>query len=140
MDLRPTLAKLAGGTIPSDRVIDGKDVWPLISGQAGAKSPHEAFFYYFMGQLAAVRSSNWKLHIARRQGRKKIAAKSPLELYDLESDVGEQHNVAEKHPDIVKRLIALAETCRADLGDGKRSGRDRRPPGHVENPKALAHD
>ena len=140
MDLLPTLARLAGGPIPTDRVIDGKDVWLLISGQPGAKSPHEAFFYYFMGQLAAVRSSNWKLHIARRQGREKVATKIPLELYDLESDVGEQHNVAEQHPEVVTRLLALAETCRADLGDGERSGRNTRAPGHVDNAQPLTHD
>ncbi len=140
MDLLPTFTKLAGGTIPSDRIIDGKDVWPLISGQAGAKSPHEAFYYYFMGQLAALRSGQWKLHITRRQGREKVATKIPLELYDLDNDVAEQHNVAQQHPEVVKRLLALAETCRADLGDGERAGRNTRPPGHVDNAKPLTHD
>lgn len=137
MDLLPTLAKLSGGTIPADRVIDGKDVWPLISGQPGAKSPHEAFYYYFMGQLAAVRAGDWKLHIARRQGREKVATKIPLELYDLENDVAEQTNVAKQHPYVVKRLLTMAEKCRGDLGDGKRSGKNTRPPGHVDNAKLL---
>lgn len=140
MDLLPTLAGLSGGKIPTDRVIDGKDVWPLISGQPGAKSPHEAFFYYFVGQLAAVRSGKWKLHIARRLGREKVAAKIPLELYDLENDVAEQHNVAKQHPEIVKRLLALADKCRDDLGDGKRAGQNTRPPGHVDNARPMTHD
>ncbi len=140
IDLLPTFARLAGAAIPADRPIDGKDVWPLISGQPGARSPHEAFFYYFMGQLAAVRSGNWKLHIARRQGREKVATKIPLELYDLESDVAEQNNVAKQHPDVVTRLLALAEKCRGDLGDGERTGRDTRPSGHVDNPRPLTHD
>jgi len=93
-----------------------------------------------MGQLAAVRSSNWKLHIARRQGRQKVATKIPLELYDLKRDVGEQNNVAKQHPDVVKRLLVLAEKCRGDLGDGERTGRNMRPPGHVDSARQLTHD
>ena len=43
MDVLPTLVKLAGGEPPGDRVIDGKDIWPLLSGQS-RQSPHEALF------------------------------------------------------------------------------------------------
>ncbi|MEA3368267.1 MAG: sulfatase, partial [Planctomycetota bacterium] len=46
MDLLPTLARLAGARQPQDRVIDGRDIWPLMSGQPGATSPHEAFYYH----------------------------------------------------------------------------------------------
>ena len=64
MDLLPTLAHLAGAKVPTDRVIDGKDIRPLITAQPGAKTPYEAFFYHTaQGQLAAVRSGKWKLHV-----------------------------------------------------------------------------
>jgi arylsulfatase A-like enzyme len=46
MDLLPTFAKLAGTKPPTDRVIDGRDLWPVMSGQPNAKSPHKAFYYY----------------------------------------------------------------------------------------------
>ena len=56
-----------------------------------------------------------------------------LELYDLENDIGERHNLADSHPDVVERLQTLAERARDDLGDSltKRPGRNRRPPGKL---------
>ncbi len=62
IDLLPTLAQLIGAQAPSDRIIDGLDIWPLISGAPGAKSPHEAFYFYWGPELQAVRSGRWKLH------------------------------------------------------------------------------
>jgi hypothetical protein len=57
-----------------------------------------------------------------------------VELYDLEADMGESKNVAAGHPDIVKRLSALANQVRADLGDSNTGvkGSNCRPAGRVE--------
>ena len=63
IDVLPTLVKLAGGKVPTDRKIDGKDVWPLLAGQT-TESPHEALFYFNGNRLEAVRSGPWKLAIA----------------------------------------------------------------------------
>lgn len=63
IDLLPTLAKLLGVTLPADREIDGKDIWPVLSGQAEAKSPHEALFFWAGSELQAVRAGKWKLHL-----------------------------------------------------------------------------
>jgi arylsulfatase A-like enzyme len=126
LDVLPTFARLAGASVPTDRVIDGKDVWPLLSGQDGAKTPHEAFFYCRGERLEAVRSGPWKLHLARREGppgTKPKAVDVPVQLYDLQADIGETRNVAAEHPDVVQRLTALAEQFRADLLTQKR------PPG-----------
>ena len=49
LDLLPTFARLAGAEIPGDRIIDGRDVTPLLTGEAGARTPHEAFFHYHLG-------------------------------------------------------------------------------------------
>lgn len=136
LDLLPTLAKLAGVAAPTDRIIDGKNLGRLIAGEGA--SPRETFFYYFMGHLQAVRAGKWKLHVARREGRKSAAI--PVELYDLEKDVSEAHDVAETHSDVVKRLLALAETCRDDLGDGERPGKNTRPAGKVERASTLTFD
>ncbi|MFW6162326.1 MAG: sulfatase [Planctomycetota bacterium] len=108
MDLLPTFASLAGAEVPADRVIDGRDIWPLLSGQADARSPHEAFFYLRGPRVAAVRSGRWKLHF-RKRGRK------PWALYDLEADIGEKHNLAAKHPEVVQRLTQVARAFEADL-------------------------
>ena len=61
MDLLPTIAKLVGASLPS-HTIDGRDVWPVLSGEPGARSPHESFFYYAGSELHAVRAGRWKLH------------------------------------------------------------------------------
>ena len=124
MDLLPTLARLAGTATPADRVIDGKDIWPLISGEPGARTPHEAFFYYSRaGKLSAVRSGNWKLHLRESlYYRKRPPAKEPwkMELYDLAADIGEKDNVFEKHPDVVARLKSLAEAFEKEINQHAR--------------------
>jgi arylsulfatase A-like enzyme len=143
IDILPTLAKLLNTELPKDRVIDGKDIWPLLSGQAGAKSPHEALYFYWDQHLQAVRSGKWKLHFPheyrmapeqRASGGKPNKArqgKIELSLFDLENDIGETANVAEIHPEIVNRLSELAETMRGDLGDSatKQKGTGRREAG-----------
>jgi arylsulfatase len=62
IDLLPTLAALLGAKLPP-RKIDGRDILPLLRGEAGAKSPHEALFIYSGDELHAVRSGEWKLHL-----------------------------------------------------------------------------
>jgi len=140
MDLLPTFARLAGTRPPTDRIIDGRDIWPLLAGQAHAKSPHEAFYYYQMDQLQAVRAGKWKLHLPLKPKKPpwgKPEPEAPLQLFDLDTDIGEQNNVADRHPDVVKRLTALAEKARDDLGDTDRPGKNQRPAALVENPKPL---
>jgi len=140
LDLMPTLARLAGTNPPTDRIIDGKNIWPLMAGKKGAKSPHEVFYYYFRDQLQAVRSGKWKLHLPfkiKKRKQDKKASNAPLKLYDLEADIGETTNIADRHPDVVKRLLALAEKARNDLGDVGRKGTGQRPAGWVVTPKPL---
>ena len=105
IDLLPTFARLAGAEMPADRVIDGRDIWPLMEGRPGAGSPHEAYFYYRGNNLEAVRSGKWKLRRVKKN----------TELYDLEADVSEKINLADKHPEIVKRLAALMEEFDLEL-------------------------
>ncbi len=140
MDLLPTFARLAGTGTPQDRVIDGKDIWPLLSGQPGARSPHEAFFYYAREQLHAVRSGRWKLILPLERKMTNFGWDErpvPAQLYDLVSDIGETTNLVERHPQIVARLMALAEKAREDLGDVGRPGRGQRPAGFVSHPRPL---
>ncbi|HYT61514.1 MAG TPA: sulfatase, partial [Haliangiales bacterium] len=128
MDLLPTFARLAGAEVPRDRIIDGKDIWPLMSGQPGAKTPHDAYLYYWGKHLQAVRSGKWKLHLPHNydhpdppghDGKPGKYAKREISvaLFDLETDIGETNNVADQHPEIVARLQGLAGKCRDDLGD-----------------------
>jgi arylsulfatase A len=130
MDLLPTLANIAGAELSPDRIIDGRDVTPLLLGDA--LSPHDAVFFYRGSDLEAVRSGRWKLHCAR-------AGSSVDELYDLQVDVGETHNAYLRHPDVVRRLEAHAESARHDLGDARLglSGEGVRPAGTVDEARTL---
>ena len=130
MDLLPTMARLAGTEPPSDRIIDGKDIWPLMAGAAGARSPHEAFYYYTGNNLRTVRSGEWKL-VFEGTRRREVAA-----LYNLEADIGETENVIAERPAVAVRLRALAEKIRDDIGDDrtKRPGKNCRPQGRIGQP------
>lgn len=130
MDLLPTFAKLADAKIPTDRVIDGKDIWPVLSGEPGARSPHDRFFYHRGNSLEAVRSGPWKLHLhAAARGKSKAAS---LQLFNLDKDIGETTNVAGEHPDIVQRLLGYIEEFRADIAANSR------PAAFVDNPVPLS--
>jgi arylsulfatase A len=146
IDILPTIAGLIGAELPHHK-IDGKSIWPLMSGQAGATSPHDVlYFYYHQNDLEALRAGQWKLvlphkyrSLTGRPGRdgKPAGYTHPtcrLELYDLKRDIGEQHNVIGQHPQLVKRLQALAERARDDLGDNltDRKGKNARPAGKVQ--------
>ena len=134
MDMLPTLASLAGTKKPTDRVIDGHDIRDLIHGVEGAKSPTRAFYYYRRTQLQAVRVGKWKLHVLRAADRQwghysKAVDDIPIEtamLFDLETDVSETTNVADKHPEVVAELMKHIEHARDDIGDIDRVGKNAR--------------
>jgi arylsulfatase A-like enzyme len=139
MDILPTVCGLAGTTPPQDRIIDGQDIWPILTNSPDAQSTYDdtGFFYYHLGQLQAVRSGPWKLYLPLE---KKIASlrgdgvSVEAELYDVRHDVSENNEVSSEHPDVVQRLMGLAEAAREDLGDLDRDGKNQRPAGWVENP------
>ena len=114
IDMMPTLAALCGGELP-ERKIDGKDIWPLMSGAEDARSPHEA--YVLMHGPGTVRSGKWKFYPWQegkgKQSRDNATWKpspDPVQLYDTVADIGETTNVAAKHPEIVKRLQIAYDT------------------------------
>ncbi|MFK7910200.1 MAG: sulfatase [Akkermansiaceae bacterium] len=142
MDLLPTFAKMAGAKLPEQRVIDGKDIGALMHGEPDAKSPHEAFYYYFMSQLKAVRSGKWKLHLALDPQiigwTGKERGKTKLKLYNLESDPAESKDVSADHPKVIKRLQNLADKARQDIGDYQRKGARTRPTILVNDNKPIS--
>ena len=127
--------------MPAGRKIDGVDQWPVLSGNDINPAPREQFFYYRGFQLEAVRSGPWKLHLAlpdSAPGQKQ--GKPRPQLFNLENDIGEAHDVAAEHPEILKQLQNLAKTMDGDL-DQQGIGPGCRPLGRVENPlPAIADD
>jgi len=140
IDILPTFAALADAEVPEDRIIDGKDIRGLLFHPETAKSPHEAFFYYQLDQLQAVRAGHWKLYLPLDKKRKGLNAKrvqSPPRLYNLKTDLKEESNLAGERPGIVNRLTVYAERIRADLGEGDDFGPGARTVGRDETPEPL---
>ena len=107
VDFLPTFATLCDFPTPTDRHLDGVDQTDLLLGKREAGRDH---FYY---DRAGVRSGKWKylkpdahfFNYAVEDDRKQVD-----ELYDLESDLGEQHNIASKHPEKVAELKELLKS------------------------------
>lgn len=112
LDLLPTATKLAGLEPPSDRVIDGRDLSPILF--ASGKALRDAFFYYRNVDLFAVRQGPWKAHFTTKSGfgSDPAEAHDPPLLYNVETDPGEKFNVANQHPDIIAQIRKLADEHR----------------------------
>jgi arylsulfatase A len=139
IDLLPTFVSLAGGKVPAEPVIDGRDMSGLLLGKTTA-SPREAQYYFHDYQLQAVRQGPWKLALTAQNetmGRGVADDVKPgvLRLYNLDEEIGERTNLADKHPDVVARLKALADRMSAEIGGSNPEAR--RPPGRVEKPVML---
>ena len=140
-DVLPTLVSMAGGKLNPDIKIDGKDITDLLFGRT-TESPHEAWHYFKGNTLEAIRSGPWKLALKPQSLGMGIREKpqdllvKKLRLYNLDDEIGEITDVAQQHPEVVARLLRLAEDMRMDLGAaGNHSGV--RPPGRVEAPVTL---
>ncbi len=149
IDLFPTIAGLLAAKLP-DHEIDGRDVWPIIAGDAFAVNPHRAYyFYYNRNDLEGMLSGDgrWKMimpHTYRTlEGRaggfggkpvKYSSAKTARELYDLKNDVSESKNVAEEYFEVVADMELIANDMRKQLGDDLTNvkGTAVRSPGRVE--------
>ena len=119
IDLYPTLISLAGGQLPDDRPIDGKDIFPLLTGSN--ISPHEALFLFNRDRIAGVRSGQWKLVVETRYR----AALNSFEhssyygpdglLFDLRNDPGETYSFTREYPEIVQRMRTHLQNAREEL-------------------------
>lgn len=150
IDLLPTLAAVVGAELPN-HAIDGKNVWPLLAGETGAKNPHEFYAsYYHQNELQAVTSADgqWKLvlpHSYRSLGdQPRATGGTPVkyqaakitepELYDLYTDPSESKNLAHTNPEVLARLQGYAKQIRSELGDSltKQKGTGTRPAGQSQ--------
>ncbi|MFK7790738.1 MAG: sulfatase [Phycisphaeraceae bacterium] len=143
LDILPTIAAMTGAEMPALK-IDGHNIAPLLKGKTSA-SPTDAFYYYYAGELHAVRVGDWKLHVPHKwrrvvtQGKdgqpgKQDFPKIGLSLYNLKDDIGESNNLTQAHPEVAERLMQVVEQARVELGDAitKRKGSEVRP--HGEKP------
>ncbi len=113
-DVIPTIAELLDLETPGD--IDGTSFLATIQGSDPASPPSEMYWEYHArrwGGAQAARIGNWKG--VRLGGHEDPGA--PVQLYDLSTDLGEQHDVAAQHPDIVAEILEVM---------------DNRSPSHIE--------
>lgn len=128
IDMLPTLAQIAGASVPKDRVIDGLDISEIIHGKS--TELERPFFYYQHHILRAVRKGKWKLHLPHSPDSTSIVyAKWPIHsapddrvlfskqmLYDLENDIGETTDVSAENPEVVAELEKLLDWAKEDIG------------------------
>lgn len=148
IDWLPTLSQFTQSKLP-EKKIDGASLVPLLTQQTLA-SPHENFFFYYRtNELHAVRHKNWKFYVPHtyRSLNGRIGTNDghpiPYEmnkietpaLFNLETDPGEQEDLAEKYPAIVAKISKIADSIRGVLGDRLTGikGAEVRPVGRVEN-------
>jgi arylsulfatase A-like enzyme len=141
IDLFPTVLRLAGLELPDDRVIDGRDLWGVMSGEQ-PQPPHEALLFFDDKVIDGVRSGQWKYYryadryfwpvpldkpnslagrrlegytyTDERTGRElRLYADHPM-LYDLALDPGEAYNLAARQPEVSARMLGYIERWEQD--------------------------
>ena len=103
MDIFPTMAKLAGATLP-ERPLDGVDISPLLFDTGPVE--REPFFYYRGATLYAARIGPWKAHFITRSayGPDQPKTHEPPLLFHLGEDLGENWDRAKQHPELIERF------------------------------------
>ncbi len=107
-DFLPTAADLAGVKAPAG--LDGVSLAPTLLG-SGKQAQHEFLYWEFheRGFQQAVRMGDWKAI--------RLKVGGPLELYDLKTDIGEAHDVASDHPDVVAKIEEYLKGARTESAD-----------------------
>jgi arylsulfatase A len=124
IDFFPTCLALAGLELPQDRIVDGKDITGLLTGQSN-ETPHEAFYFYHMDALEAIRVGKWKYIRSINQyvwpspltkdetffgklAKNRVKYRTSL-LFDLDQDPSESYNLIDNFPDVARRLAGQME-------------------------------
>ena len=122
IDLFPTLLKLTGISLPGDRIIDGKEMTPLLLGFP-SQPIHDYLYFYHHGKLEAIRAGAWKAYRSvnhyvwplpindndRGKWTNYMTGPMPM-MFNLEKDKGEAYNLFEKYPEIGSQLLRQMET------------------------------
>ena len=130
IDWMPTFAELTNSQLSANK-IDGKNIWPLLTGKISSSPHEELYFYYRVNELHSIRMNDWKIHFTRTYrslngrpgGIDGIPVKYDMnvieqnELYNLKDDPRELNNVYNEFPEIAKKMEELGERARNELGD-----------------------
>ena len=115
IDILPTIAAITGKPLPKRNKIDGMDVSGLWKG-ATKKTPRKEFLHYTSrGAIEGLRSGDWKLLVKKPRQNQPKNRSPQIFLFDLGKDVGEQNNLAQANPKVVKTLQARMEALDAEI-------------------------
>jgi arylsulfatase len=115
MDLFPTLAKIAGGTVPDDRAIDGRDMTDFLLGKT-EKSGRDGFVVYMGNEIFGVKWRNWKLHFKEQDSAfDKLRTYTMPRVYNLLNDPQERDNVLFPNTWVPKAALVQLEEHVASL-------------------------
>ncbi|MEO6916191.1 MAG: sulfatase [Chitinophagaceae bacterium] len=131
MDVLPTLMNICSAKMPVKK-IDGLDFTKVLAGDKNANPRDEFAYYYDLNNLKAIRKGVWKLVFpansqtygppatigADRYPGKYAAVDVPMSLYNLSIDPGEDRDVKDQYPEMVKQLNEVADKYRHEIGDG----------------------
>lgn len=119
LDVFTTVARLAGATLPADRVIDGLDLRAPLFGEG--PGPRQSMLYFRGTKIYAIRQGQYKAHFSTKPGfgpQLVETIQDPPLLFDLERDPAEQNNIAASRPEIVAGMLRLRAEQQAGLTQG----------------------
>ena len=120
MDLFSTFISIAGGQIPTDRIIDGFDITKTLFDLK--RTDREVTYFYRGTQLYALRYKNYKAHFITQEAytlnNKKMTHEIPL-LYDLENDPSEKYNISSKNKDVIDKIRSIVLIHNSNMIKGK---------------------
>lgn len=106
IDVMPTVCASINAKLSTDRIYDGKNMLPILTGKSEGPL-HEMLFWDDGNVQWAVREDDWKL-LKNRKGQ--------IELYNLKNDLCEKKDLSKKHPDILERLHKAYKEWKAKMG------------------------
>jgi uncharacterized sulfatase len=116
LDILPTIAAFTDSKVPSDRIMDGYDLSPVLKKKE--TSPRDHFIYYRKREIYAARKGDYKAHYItetcyQKDNQKKFFD-TPL-LFNLNHDPSEKYNHANEQPEIIKKLKELVENHKKNV-------------------------
>lgn len=119
LDLYPTIISLTGSQkTQTKKPLDGEDISPVLFGTGKRKG--DEFAYYSNGIIEAYRKGDWKIRLPQKDvkaGNAVIVPAADTLLFNLKTDIGEQHNLLKSNPAKAKELLASLETYKNKIGE-----------------------
>ena len=117
MDLFPTALAMAGLEVPDDRIIDGRNLLPMLKGESH-DAVRDLYFYYRGPRIYAVRKGPWKAHFIKEweyAEDKEYTEHNPPLLFNLDHDPSEKYNIADQHPEVINQIKAAVVEHKAKM-------------------------